>query len=130
MCIRDRGLKSSDYVVENMVWDGEPYMAAGGEVCRDAVAVGKKRVADYRVVYAGQIVRTIPERYCLKTVYELNIPVREPSVSVIRETTSEAVSYTHLRYGSAGSMVFSQAAQATISPNRRTSSVTRCGPDF
>ena len=88
--LRVLGLKSSDYVVENMVWDGEPYVDAGGEVCRDAVAVGKKRVADYRVVYAGQIVRTIPERYCLKTVYELNIPVREPSVTVIRETTSEA----------------------------------------
>lgn len=88
--LRILGLKDSDYLVEDMQWDGDPYVDESGELCRNALAVGKKRVADYRVVYAGQVSRQLPDTYCLNTVYELNTPAREPSVSIVRETTAEA----------------------------------------
>ena len=65
------GLSDSDYRVTEMHWDGEPYADAGGELCRNALAVGEKRVADYRVLYAGLVSWPVPDTYELKTVYKL-----------------------------------------------------------
>ncbi len=87
--LRILGLKDSDYLVEDMRWNGEPYTDESGEICRDALAVGKKRVADYRVVYAGRISQPVPDSYRLNTVYRLDPPTVDPTVSVVRETTAE-----------------------------------------
>ncbi|MBS6952505.1 MAG: hypothetical protein KH230_04660 [Enterocloster asparagiformis] len=87
--LRILGLKDSDYLVEDMHWNGEPYTDESGEVCRNALAVGKKRVADYRVVYAGRISQPVPDSYRLNTLYRLDSPAVDPTVPVVGETAAE-----------------------------------------
>lgn len=70
------GLSDNDYRVTGMHWEGEPYVDTGGELCRDALAVGEKRVADYRVLYAGPVSWPVPDTYELKTVYKLQRTAR------------------------------------------------------
>lgn len=70
------GLSDNDYRVTGMRWEGEPYMDASGELCRDALAVGEKQVADYRTLYAGPVSWSVPDTYELKTVYKLKRAAR------------------------------------------------------
>ena len=45
------GVSPADYVVEQVVWDGESYRNEEGILCRSALASGKKRVWDEAVLY-------------------------------------------------------------------------------
>lgn len=50
------GLSPEDYVIQSVVWNGEPYLDEEGIQCRAALAIGKKRVRDYEAVYGGEAV--------------------------------------------------------------------------
>ncbi|HIZ79457.1 MAG TPA: hypothetical protein IAA17_06675 [Candidatus Lachnoclostridium stercorigallinarum] len=45
------GVSPEDYAVEQVVWNGESYRNEDGVLCRNALATGKKRVWDERVIY-------------------------------------------------------------------------------
>ena len=83
-------LDMADYRIEGMRWDGESYLDANGEQCRNAVAEGKKRLTDYRAVYEGTLTRTEKE-YLLKTSYTREVPAQtqaESEQETIPETTA------------------------------------------
>lgn len=50
------GLSPEDYRITKAHWSGSPYTDEDGELCRDAVATGQKRVHTYRAVYSGTAV--------------------------------------------------------------------------
>lgn len=64
------GLPLADYKIAKMEWRGEPYQDESGELCRNAAALGSKKVRDYRVIYRGELACPKPLSYQLKTVYE------------------------------------------------------------
>lgn len=65
------GLPEDDYEVCSMEWRGEAYQDESGQLCRDAVAVGNKRLRDYRVIYRGEVAWPAPEIYELETLYRI-----------------------------------------------------------
>lgn len=67
----DLGLSAGDYRINGLVWDGEPYMDEGGQLCRRATAFGEKCIRDYEALYQGEISWMEPDRYELKAQYRL-----------------------------------------------------------
>lgn len=75
--LRILGLPESDYEVTTLSWNGEPYTGPDGELCREAVASGRKRLVDYQVTYAGRVSWQMPDTCMLETVYRLRPSVVE-----------------------------------------------------
>lgn len=70
------GLSPSDYQIEELRWSTEVYADEEGTPCRDAVALGKRRVQNCYVTYGGEM------KFPDQTVYE--------AVAVYREKQEKA----------------------------------------
>ncbi|MCI8658946.1 MAG: hypothetical protein HFG54_01685 [Lachnospiraceae bacterium] len=99
LLLREIGVSPEDYQILDFEWDGEAYADDTGELCRNGVASGKKRMRDYRVLYAGMA--QFPEYRLWRTVavYEKEVSETdsqeikgepEPEVVEIRETKPAA----------------------------------------
>lgn len=77
------GLSPSTRQIDSVVWDGPAYTAEDGELRRNALAAGRKLVADYQVTYTGTAV--FPERPGWQSV-----AVYEPAAAevIVAETTA------------------------------------------
>lgn len=80
-------LPQTDYEITQLVWKGEPYTGPEGELCREAVASGRKRLVDYQVTYGGRVSWQLPDTWQLETVYRL----RPLVVETVRETPEETL---------------------------------------
>lgn len=71
LLLEEIGVSPEDYEITAVRWDGDPYMDEGGELCRNGIASGRKRLRDYRLVYEG--IAEFPEYYVWRTeaIYEL-----------------------------------------------------------
>lgn len=69
------GLPESDYCINDICWDGNPYQDETETWCRDAVATGEKRLCDYKVVYGGTAILSEPGGIQWEAVYHKK---REP----------------------------------------------------
>lgn len=90
------GLPLSDYEILRMEWRGEPYQDENGELCRDAAALGNKKLRDYRVVYRGELAWPEPDSYELKTFYrrrensKVSLAQEESAASEVSEEPAES----------------------------------------
>ena len=75
------GVTPEEYQFTTLEWSGEPYLAEGGELCRDAVGSGRKLVRDYRVRYAGTAEIPVRQKVQPEAVTETEETARETSVS-------------------------------------------------
>lgn len=50
------GVDPDEYRILDSVWQGETYWSLEGELCRNALVTGERRVADYQVMYKGEAV--------------------------------------------------------------------------
>lgn len=51
------GWKETDGVIERYEWNGEPYSDENGNLCRDAVAFGKRRIWDCKAFYTANALK-------------------------------------------------------------------------
>lgn len=79
-------LPRDGYEITQLSWNGEPYAGPDGELCREAMASGRKRLVDYQVTYEGRVSWQMPETCRLETVYRLRPPVVEAEGSALSET--------------------------------------------
>ncbi len=70
-------LPRDGYEINQLSWNGEPYTGPDGELCREAVASGRKRLVDYQVTYEGRVSWQLPDTCQLETVYRLRPSVVE-----------------------------------------------------
>ena len=47
--LEDLGLSKDDYRITSLVWNGEPFSDENGQICREALALGKRLLQDYAV---------------------------------------------------------------------------------
>lgn len=92
------GASSEDYQISELKWEGEPYVDDQEETCRDAVALGRKKVKDCIATYGGTVKLPDIEGYRFKTVYEsweeektTREAVKEKSVETLPTQTEEDV---------------------------------------
>ena len=78
-------LPRSDYMIEQVVWDGDAYENEQGEPCRRAIAYGKRRLRNCRTVYEGEVVFPASESYQLTAVYALAAEAAEEAPVVVTE---------------------------------------------
>lgn len=65
------GVGADDYKILSIQWSGEPYTAADGERCRDAVAAGKKKVWNCVAGYGGEVKLPDLEGYRYHALYKI-----------------------------------------------------------
>lgn len=82
-------LPRDGYEITRLSWNGEPYAGPGGELCREAMASGRKRLVDYQVTYEGRVSWQMPDTCRLETVYRLRPPVAETAGEVPETLTAE-----------------------------------------
>lgn len=58
--LQEIGVDPEKYRITGAYWDGAPYAGEAGELCRNAVITGEKKLSDYLVTYAGTV--TFPEK--------------------------------------------------------------------
>lgn len=68
--LREIGASADNYRIARLEWEGAPYLNENQEFCRNARAWGKRRVADYRVVYGGTVTFPQAEGYRCRAVYQ------------------------------------------------------------
>ena len=61
------------YEITEIVWDGEPY-EEDGEICRNAIASGNKKVRDFTATYEGDVTLPEIEGFVWECEYEEIIP--------------------------------------------------------
>ena len=92
------GVSPEAYRITEISWAGEPYLAADGMLCRDAVGAGEKLLRDYRVRYAGTA--ELPESHveqeeelpeAAEEAYTEAVDEKVPEVKEIPETALEKV---------------------------------------
>lgn len=66
------GMEPEDCLLEDFTWLGEPYRDGEGNVCRDALISGRRRVWDCVAAYSGTVKMPDYERYRMITTYEEN----------------------------------------------------------
>ena len=84
------GLPETDYEITALSWNGEPYAGPDGELCREALATGRKRLVDYQVTYDGRVSWQLPDTWQLETVYRLRPSVVETAWETEEETLPAA----------------------------------------
>ena len=83
--VTDLGLSKDDYRITSLVWNGEPFSDENGQICREALALGKRLLQDYEVLYEGEVKWKEPDYYELHVIYQLE----EPAKMTEEETTME-----------------------------------------
>lgn len=83
--LEDLGLSKDDYRITSLVWNGEPFSDENGQICREALALGKRLLQDYEVLYEGEVKWKEPDYYELHVIYQLE----EPAKMTEEETTME-----------------------------------------
>ena len=83
--LEDLGLSKDDYRITSLVWNGEPFSDENGQICREALALGKRLLRDYEVLYEGEVKWKEPDYYELHVIYQLE----EPAKMTEEETTME-----------------------------------------
>lgn len=79
------GAPLEDYRILDVYWDGDVYTDEWGILCRNAVAVGEKKLRDYQVTYGGEA-EFLPEiRWRTVAVYSRT----EPEAAKGEETEKE-----------------------------------------
>lgn len=83
------GLSDSDYQVDQVVWNGAAYTDESGILCRDALAVGRKKIRDYQVVYGGSV--TIPPQTLYQVAAVYRIAEHEAPETTISASPAESL---------------------------------------
>lgn len=84
LLLKEIGVSGEDYQIEDVRWDGEAYADEAGELCRNGIAFGRKRMRDYRVIYTGTAEFAAYSQWRTKAVYG---PIREEPEQETREET-------------------------------------------
>lgn len=63
-------LKSDDFTISSAVWNGAAY-TVNGQICRNAFAIGQRKIQDIEVVYTG--IAEFPQTYTAKLTYSADI---------------------------------------------------------
>lgn len=63
--LQEIGVSPEEYRILSCAWSGEPYRTEEGELCRNALITGERRVANFQVTYGGEAVlkETTGKRY-------------------------------------------------------------------
>lgn len=87
------GVSPAEYEITSIRWAGDTYVDEQGEICRDAVAAGKKLLRDYKVTYEGTAQFPSWEGWQTHAVYrhveEVTEAQTEPVVSVVTALQTE-----------------------------------------
>lgn len=72
------GAGEEEYQIEGIAWSTDPYVGTDGHVYRDASAWGRKKVADCRARYQGEV--TFPEEQglCYEALYQKTELIENP----------------------------------------------------
>ena len=89
------GLSSDWYEITDISWNGGPY-EAGGEICRNAIAIGNKKVKDFSATYEGDVTLPQIDGFIWECEYEEVIPegreyiyTMSTDVTLCKNSTSE-----------------------------------------
>lgn len=70
--LREIGMEPEDCLLDDFIWQGEPYRDGEENMCRDALISGRKKVWDCTAIYGGSVKMPDYERYRLILTYEEN----------------------------------------------------------
>lgn len=63
-------VEPENYRITDAVWKGDSYLNETGNICRDALVTGEKKVFDYYVTYGGEVVFPKSQGYQCVAVYK------------------------------------------------------------
>lgn len=94
LLLAELGLQPEEYRIQEILWDGEPYEAEDGSICRDAIAYGQKLLRNYQARYEGTAWFPDHEGWQTAALYgppEENIPpaASESQVTILPSPPSE-----------------------------------------
>lgn len=87
LLLEEIGVSPEYYQITDIWWDGSPYEDETGELCRDAVAFGRKLLQDYQLCYKGVAEFPEYETWRVAAVYEL--PAAEQEIQEESQTVRE-----------------------------------------
>lgn len=68
--LEEIGVEPENYRITDAVWKGDSYLNETGNICRDALVTGEKKVFDYYVTYGGDVVFPKSQGYQCVAVYK------------------------------------------------------------
>ncbi|WP_125143236.1 hypothetical protein [Clostridium transplantifaecale] len=69
--LREIGMEPEDCLLDDFIWQGEPYRDGEENMCRDALISGRKKVWDCTAVYGGVVKMPDYKRYRMIMTYEV-----------------------------------------------------------
>ncbi|MFR3730019.1 hypothetical protein [Lacrimispora sp.] len=68
--LKEIGVEAENYRITDAVWNGDSYVDETGNLCRDALVTGEKKVFDCYVTYGGDVIFPKSQGYQCVAVYK------------------------------------------------------------